>query len=152
MPHAWPPCIPIHQGFCFITPDDGGDDVFCHKTELVGVTDLEENEPVTFVLGANEGRPCAKQVETQRNEGNVVRQGKPAGGAELQAETPEQTELIDKWIAARNDRDYEETKKIQRELRVKHGLDPTTFVTRTRGTDALSKTKLLDWKSHPIQR
>ena len=57
----------LHQGFGFITPDDGGDDIFCHRTELVDCTELQENQPVTFMLGDGtgkaSGKPAAKQVE-----------------------------------------------------------------------------------------
>ena len=66
-----PPRMSTHQGFGFITPDDGGEDLFCHRTELVDSTELQENQPVTFVLGEGTGKafgkPAAKQVETQRN-------------------------------------------------------------------------------------
>ena len=51
-----PLCVPIHKGFGFITPDDEElrlhqASIFCHRTALIGVRDLEEDESVIFELG-----------------------------------------------------------------------------------------------------
>lgn len=49
------------KGFGFITPDNGGDDVFVHTTGVEGDA-LNENDKVEFEIGEGQKGPCAIQV------------------------------------------------------------------------------------------
>ena len=40
------------------------------------------------------------------------------------ADSQRETELLDRWVAAKRERDYETSDKIQDELRSQHGIDP----------------------------
>lgn len=53
------------KGFGFITPEDGGKDVFFHSTSLVGLTfnELRENDMVTFETEQSEKGPRAVNVQ-----------------------------------------------------------------------------------------
>ncbi|CAM5197329.1 CspA family cold shock protein OS=Castellaniella defragrans OX=75697 GN=HNR28_003348 PE=4 SV=1 [Castellaniella defragrans] len=52
------------KGFGFITPDNGGKDLFVHFSEIQGVghKSLQENQHVSFVVGQGQKGPCATQV------------------------------------------------------------------------------------------
>ncbi len=52
------------RGFGFITPEDGGKDVFFHARELQGVqyNDLKEGETVTFEVSSTDRGPAATNV------------------------------------------------------------------------------------------
>jgi CspA family cold shock protein len=53
------------KGFGFITPDDAGDDVFVHHSEIKmsGYATLNEGQKVEFEIGEGQkGRPCATNV------------------------------------------------------------------------------------------
>ena len=52
------------KGFGFITPDDGGDDLFVHHSEIQmqGYATLEENQKVTYDIGQGKKGPCASNV------------------------------------------------------------------------------------------
>ena len=52
------------KGFGFITPDDGGDDLFVHHSEIKteGYASLDENQSVTFEVGEGKKGPCANNV------------------------------------------------------------------------------------------
>merc|ERR1712203_562192 len=55
------------KGFGFITPDDGGDDVFIHVKELVNCEALSQGDLVTFDVkwddrkGKNQGCNCSSK-------------------------------------------------------------------------------------------
>jgi len=49
------------KGFGFITPDDGGKDVFVHVSEVEN-GQLDENDSVNFEIGEGQKGPCAVQV------------------------------------------------------------------------------------------
>lgn len=50
------------KGFGFITPDDGGKDLFVHVTGLQGGTTIRDGEKVEFEIGDGQKGPCAVQV------------------------------------------------------------------------------------------
>ena len=52
------------KGFGFITPDDGGADLFVHHTEIKtsGYASLDEDQSVEFVVGQGKKGPCATSV------------------------------------------------------------------------------------------
>lgn len=52
------------KGYGFITPDDGGDDLFVHHSEIrtSGYATLEENQQVEYEVGQGKKGPCAKNV------------------------------------------------------------------------------------------
>ncbi len=53
------------KGYGFIIPDDGGEDLFVHRSEIKMdgyVTILEEGHRVEFEIGEGEKGPCATNV------------------------------------------------------------------------------------------
>jgi CspA family cold shock protein len=55
------------KGFGFIVPDEGGDDLFFHHSEIQseGGAALAEGQKVEFEVGTGiKGRPCATKVST----------------------------------------------------------------------------------------
>jgi len=52
------------KGFGFITPDDGGNDLFVHKSEVQSGS-LDEGQKVDFEVGEGQKGPCAKNVTPQ---------------------------------------------------------------------------------------
>ena len=52
------------KGFGFITPDDGGDDLFVHHSEIrmEGYATLDDNQKVTYEVGEGKKGPCATSV------------------------------------------------------------------------------------------
>jgi len=52
------------KGYGFITPDDGGNDLFVHHSEVktVGYANLDENQKVNFEVGQGKKGPCANNV------------------------------------------------------------------------------------------
>ena len=52
------------KGFGFITPDDGGNDLFVHHSEIKtdGYASLNENQKVTYEVGQGKKGPCANNV------------------------------------------------------------------------------------------
>lgn len=52
------------KGYGFITPDDGGDDLFVHHSEIQmsGYASLDEGQQVEFEVGQGPKGPCATNV------------------------------------------------------------------------------------------
>jgi CspA family cold shock protein len=52
------------KGFGFIAPDDGGDDLFVHHSEIMtsGYASLDEGQKVKFEVGEGRKGPCATKV------------------------------------------------------------------------------------------
>ena len=53
-----------NKGFGFITPEDGGEDLFVHHSEIKmeGYASLDENQNVQFEIGEGKKGPCATNV------------------------------------------------------------------------------------------
>ena len=53
------------KGFGFIVPDDGGNDVFVHISEVekAGLKALDEGQKVQFELQDNRGRQAAADIQ-----------------------------------------------------------------------------------------
>ena len=52
------------KGYGFITPDDGGDDLFVHHSEIQteGYASLDDGQKVTYEVGEGKKGPCATAV------------------------------------------------------------------------------------------
>ncbi len=52
------------KGYGFITPDDGGKDLFVHHSDIkaTGYASLDENQKVEYEVGEGQKGPCAKNV------------------------------------------------------------------------------------------
>ena len=52
------------KGFGFIVPDEGGDDLFVHYSEIKasGYASLDEGQKVEFEIGQGKKGPCATNV------------------------------------------------------------------------------------------
>jgi CspA family cold shock protein len=53
------------KGYGFITPDDGGKDLFVHHSEIQvgGYKTLNEGQKVDFEVGQGQKGPCATNVK-----------------------------------------------------------------------------------------
>ncbi len=54
------------KGFGFITPDDGGKDLFVHHSEIQSGGDyatLNDGQKVEYEVGQGQKGPCANQVK-----------------------------------------------------------------------------------------
>lgn len=58
------------RGFGFITPEDGGDDLFVHHSEVKmdGYAKLEEGQAVEYEIGEGKKGPCATNVTPASSE------------------------------------------------------------------------------------
>ena len=52
------------KGFGFVAPDEGGDDLFVHHSEIrtQGYATLNEGQKVEFTVGQGRKGPCATNV------------------------------------------------------------------------------------------
>lgn len=50
------------KGFGFITPDEGGKDVFVHQSD-VNASRISDGDEVEYEIGEGKKGPCAKNVE-----------------------------------------------------------------------------------------
>lgn len=52
------------KGFGFINPDDGGEDLFVHHSDvkMTGYATLDEGQKVEFEIGQGKKGPCATNV------------------------------------------------------------------------------------------
>ena len=52
------------KGFGFITPNDGGDDLFVHHSDIKaeGYASLDDGQSVTYEVGEGKKGPCATNV------------------------------------------------------------------------------------------
>lgn len=53
-----------NKGYGFITPDEGGEDLFVHHSEIkaAGYASLQEGQKVEFEIGQGKKGPCATKV------------------------------------------------------------------------------------------
>ena len=53
-----------NKGYGFIAPDDGGDDLFVHHSEIKtdGYASLDEGQSVQYEVGQGKKGPCATNV------------------------------------------------------------------------------------------
>jgi CspA family cold shock protein len=60
------------KGFGFITPDDGGKDVFIHVSALKesNIKEVTDNQPVTYELVEFRGREVASNITITEISGN----------------------------------------------------------------------------------
>ena len=83
------------KGFGFIAPDDGGDDLFVHHSEIKtsGYASLDEDQSVEFEIGEGKKGPCATNVTPVCEEKPQVPEGPqettPKESEETLAETEE---------------------------------------------------------------
>ena len=51
-----------NKGYGFITPDEGGSDLFVHHSEVKVAGSLNEGQKVQFEVGQGKKGPCATNV------------------------------------------------------------------------------------------
>ncbi len=50
------------KGFGFITPEDGGQDLFVHQSEIKSGDTLNDGQAVEYEVGQGQKGPCANNV------------------------------------------------------------------------------------------
>ena len=57
----------IKSGFGFITPSDGSDDIFVHRSSIIdeGIRDLNDGEKVTYKVVLEDGKNKAANVHVE---------------------------------------------------------------------------------------
>ena len=50
------------KGFGFITPEDGGKDLFVHQSEIKSGDTLNDGQAVEYEVGQGQKGPCANNV------------------------------------------------------------------------------------------
>jgi len=78
------------KGFGFITPDDGGDDVFVHASTLTDTDGLSEGDTVTFETEYDDRKGKYKAVECTLKSG--AGGGGGGGGGGYRSERSERSE------------------------------------------------------------
>ncbi len=61
------------KGFGFITPSDGGKDLFVHMNDIQmdGFKTLKDGQSVDFIEGSTEKGPCATNVIPKKSVSNI---------------------------------------------------------------------------------
>merc|ERR1712150_184076 len=70
------------KGFGFLTPDDGGEDVFVHRSSLDGVEALEEGDEVMYEVEYDNRKGKWKATSCTLKDGNGKRGGSGRSGGE----------------------------------------------------------------------
>ncbi|UCG56454.1 MAG: cold shock domain-containing protein [Phycisphaerales bacterium] len=54
----------VRKGYGFIIPDEGGDDLFVHQSDLKTDGSLDEGQKVEYEIGEGRKGPCAINVSS----------------------------------------------------------------------------------------
>ena len=84
------------KGFGFIARDEGGDDLFVHRS-VVGMTPLGEGDRVEFVEGNGPKGPSAVQVNVLERNPNPVSDSRPQRESVDVSSLPAGTGIVDRF-------------------------------------------------------